>query len=679
MTPKAVPWSQLRLHWTVYLFIFPAAALVGLFVYYPALSGIWHSFYRWNGADINEYCGLQNFHDLFKDTQFWTSFRVATVLGIWNVIKMAPALAVAVCIHRCRSEKLQFAYRILFVAPMVIPALIVTLIWRNFFFEATRGFLNRILFATHFFDVLVWLDAHLGWGGVFQAGHQPAWLGDGNLILFACIVWGFPWVGSFAVLTHLAKLQNIPKELYEAADLDGATWWSRFRRIELPLMMGSINILLVFVIIDTLKDAAMILALAGLEGGPGGVVTVPAIFMLRQAFVNQQMGSACAVGIVLTAIVMILKKALDGLSDWATLSHPKRTAYRAFCFALGATLYHFLDSHILGGLLILISLPLSIIWRWLIQIARLPKAPVTDAWTITPAQRQAAARMKLRDVSPAYHRRQKLEAIALRIGKHAFIWLTLATAYLPLYLMLVVSFKNNAQYYDNPAMPTAPYHGANWVSAWHLIIPSLANSIFITTSSTALTLLFALCGAYFFARVKVPGSSFLWNALLILMIMPTIANIVPLFVLLKHLSLLNTLSALVAVGAAGGQIFAIFVLRNFIADLPQDLFEAAEMDGASHFRQLFGIVAPLSGPILGVVGVMHAVGQWNDFVLPLLVEGDAANLPVMVQLIRMAGEYVKFWGPLMAGYTLASLPVIFLFTATMRLFTRGLTEGAVKG
>ena len=152
---------------------------------------------------------------------------------------------------------------------------------------------------THFF----------GWGGIFLEGTRPAWLGDPRLILVSCVVWGFPWVGSFAVLTHLAKLQNIPKEIYEAASIDGATWWTKFTRIEIPLIMSSIYLMLVFVIIGTIKDAGMIIALTGgMDGGPGGRATVPALFMLRKAFINQEMGAACAVGIVLTVVIMALQK-----------------------------------------------------------------------------------------------------------------------------------------------------------------------------------------------------------------------------------------------------------------------------------------------------------------------------------------------------------------------------------
>ena len=133
------------------------------------------------------------------------------------------------------------------------------------------------------------------------------------------------------------------------------------------------------------------------------------------------------------------------------------------------------------------------------------------------------------------------------------------------------------------------------------------------------------------------------------------------------------------VGASGGQVYAIFVLRNFVADVPQDLFEAAEIDGANHFQQMKMIVIPLSGPVLGMVGVQLFMGSWNDFLMPLIVMRDHARLPVMVQLIRMAGDYIKLWGPLMAGYAIASIPIIILFVFSMKLFIRGLTEGAVKG
>jgi len=658
MPGQRVRWRQVHRHWELYLFVLPTLALVALFQYYPAASGVFHSFFRWNGADISEFVGLDNYIDLLKSNAFWKSFKVVFTLGAWNVIKMAPALAVAVCIHRCRSTRMQYLYRMLFVVPMVIPPLVVVLVWRSFFFEATSGFLNRFLVATHFHDILIRLDQFLGWGGIFVEGQAPVWLGDPRLILTACIVWGAPWIGSFAVLTHLAKLQNIPKDIYEAADIDGVTWFSRFTRIELPLVMSSVYLNLVFVIIGTIKDAGMILALAGIEGGPGGQVTVPALFMLRKAFVDQRMGYACAVGIVLTAVVMTLQKLSTLVNDWSTLRPWQKVSIRMGSIAVALLMIWRSVLVPLASFILLVQLPweavaerLSNLRDRLTRRSREYKPPATSAF---------GDRM-------------------LRCSKHAFVIFVALFAFLPLYLMVVVSLKTNQQFYHSPAGITAPLHPENWDRAWHAIAPAIANSMVVAIAGTFLTMCFGLCAAYFFARKQMPLSRLLWNAVLILMMMPTIANLVPLFRLLKTMNLLNTLVALIIVGASAGQVFAIFVLRSFVSEIPHDLFEAAEIDGASHFQQMRKVVLPLAGPILGTVGVMHFITEWNQFVLPLIVMRDSSRLPVMVQLLRMAGEYIKFWGPLMAGYIIASLPVIILFAFCMKLFVRGMTEGAVKG
>lgn len=851
MQPKEVQPNQLRHHWEIYFFIVPTLILIGLFQYYPASSGIFHSLFRWNGSDISEFVGFENYVDLLKNLEFWNSFKLAFILGFWNVIKMIPALLVAVCIHRATSEKMQFFYRTLFVIPMVIPGLITVLIWRSFFFEATAGYLNQFLDWTGLMTLLqhggAIVAAHLAppveggladpslfrsflesfdWLTAFKAGTAPAWLGDPKIIIIACVVWGFPWVGSFAVLTHLAKLQNISKDVYEAADIDGATWWSRFTKIELPLLMGSIYLLLVFAIIDTIKDAGMILALAGIAGGPGGKATVPALFMLRKAFMDQQMGYACAVGIVLTVVVLLLQKicnmllqpepeggAKTGKSAWFGILAlyafaeaylffkgvllPKAATPAVFAAFVGglvlklavlvavpvalrkygtalrnslilvaaalmagvifkSTIIHWLqivlpicreaiihrlpfiadifkggaDFHwqpvadilldirwllfgfalllmlsnaifkmaigVTGAILICYGIPqgsmnmivsgvvfIILATPWGKLAARLDKAYLARCMK-RPAEKISrgdlyVARSFARQQMPVY----KAAAVAgdwgLRFSKHAFIWFVLAFAFLPLYLMLIVSLKDNNQFYLNPTTLTQPTHWENWSTAWAMVSPTVANSIFLSTTATFFIVIFGLAGAYFFARLKVPLSSFLWNALLLLMMMPMIANLVPLFILLRDMSLLNTLTALILVGASGGQAFAIFVFRNFIADIPQDLFEAAEIDGANHFQQLKLVVIPLSGPIMGTVAVMQFLGQWNEFVMPLIVMREQARLPVTVQLIRMAGEYIKLWGPLMAGYAIASIPVIILFTFSMKLFVKGLTEGAVKG
>ncbi len=670
MISQRIQWRQLRQHWEIYLFILPTVLLLGLFQYYPAASGVFHSFFRWNGADIADFTGWENYRDIAKSIEFWHSFKVAFIIGGWNVVKMIPALLVAVCIHRCRSVRIQFLYRSLFVVPMVIPGLVVALIWRSFFFDTSTGYLNRMLYSTGLINPLIWLDAHLGWGGAFAADHAPAWLGDPHLILFSIVAWGFPWVSSFAVLIYLAKLQNIGREIYEAAEIDGVNWWKKFTRIELPLVMESIYLQLVFVIIGTLKDAGTILALAGFEGGPGGAVMVPALLMLRKAFQDQKMGFACAVGIVLTIIVITLQKLANVALNWKAYSPRRKMAFRAGVYLAAVVLLTFRILPTLAIVAMLVLFPYGLVWDALRsrvkggEGARAAGENKEKSWLEPPR--------KDRPPSKAWE-------LGLRLARHGTIWIVLALACLPLYLMLVVSLKTNQQFYGNPGRITAPFHWENWSTIWSAITPTVANSVFVSSVSTLCTLLVALAGAYFFARVRMPLAGLLWNAVLILMMMPTIANLVPLFRLLGDMGLLNTLTALILVGTSGGVIFGIFVLRTFIHDVPQDLFEAAEIDGANHFRQMMHVVLPLSGSILGTVGVMQFIHVWNEFILPLIVIRDKARLPVMVELLRLNGEIVKHMGPLMAGYAIASIPVIVLFIFSMRFFIRGLSEGAVKG
>jgi multiple sugar transport system permease protein len=267
----------------------------------------------------------------------------------------------------------------------------------------------------------------------------------------------------------------------------------------------------------------------------------------------------------------------------------------------------------------------------------------------------------------------------LRFLKHATIVGVLLFALFPFYMMLNISVKTNAQFYANPFGVQGPLHWENWGAAWAIVKEYLANTLLVAISSTFLGVSCALGGAYFFARLKMPGARIIWALLVLLLMMPTISNLIPLFVLLKHMSLLNTLWALILVGSAGMQALSIFVLRGFVEQIPADLFEAAEIDGASHFQQFWNIVVPLSGPIVGTFAVTGFLSAWNDFILPLIVLRDTELYTVTVGLMRLDGSYLKEWGKLMAGYSISSIPVILLFIFTMRLFIRGMTEGAVKG
>lgn len=267
------------------------------------------------------------------------------------------------------------------------------------------------------------------------------------------------------------------------------------------------------------------------------------------------------------------------------------------------------------------------------------------------------------------------------VPKHIFIWIVLLIELLPFYMMVQISLKDNAMFNLNPWLPASPeeWKLGNYEFGFKLILPYIANTVFVAVAATCGSLFFAILAAYFFARYRMPFGNVLWSAFLVLMLMPGVANIVPLFNLLKELSLLNTLWALIILGISGGQVFNIFILRNFIEDLPKDLFEAAEIDGASHLQQVRNIVMPMSGSILGTLFILSFLGAWNDFLMPLIVLRDPHLFTLGVGLIYLDGEYVKQWGRIMAAFFVASIPLIIIFLFTMKLFVKGLSSGAIKG
>jgi len=275
----------------------------------------------------------------------------------------------------------------------------------------------------------------------------------------------------------------------------------------------------------------------------------------------------------------------------------------------------------------------------------------------------------------------KLKVWKKDLPKHIFIILVLMLELFPFYMMLQISVKNNTIFNSNQWLPIPPtqWEWGNFVYGFNLILPSVANTVFVAVLGTVLTLCLAVFAAYFFARYRMPLSGFLWSSFLLVMLIPSVVNIVPLFVLLKNMNLLNTLWALIIVGIAGGQVFAVFILRNFIEDIPKDLFEAAEIDGANHFKQVTNIVVPMCAPIIGTLFILIFLGMWNDFLLPLVVLRDKELFTIGVNLIYLDGEYNKDFGKIMASFLVAALPLIVIFLFTMRLFIRGLSAGALKG
>lgn len=270
-------------------------------------------------------------------------------------------------------------------------------------------------------------------------------------------------------------------------------------------------------------------------------------------------------------------------------------------------------------------------------------------------------------------------AESLKIGYMLFI---LFFAFLPLFIMLVVSFKSNEQYQANPWFFDHPseWNWGNWGEAWDMVSGNIWNSIFVSPLSTLITICMVLMSAYALARYRFPGRNIIYYGIIASMFLPgTAATMVTVFNLLKNLGLVNSLWALVLMGSNAGQIAGVFLIKQFLEDIPSSLFEAAEMDGAGHLHQIFHIVIPMSIPVISIVMITDFLQTWNNVILPLVILRDEELLTIPVALMRLEGEYVKQYGQMMAGYAISSVPLIILFLFSMKTFVRGLAHGAVKG
>lgn len=261
-------------------------------------------------------------------------------------------------------------------------------------------------------------------------------------------------------------------------------------------------------------------------------------------------------------------------------------------------------------------------------------------------------------------------------------YLTLSTIaflmFLPFIITLFISFKSTPQFNRDPFIPTFPLYPENYADAWRVVSKYIVNSIIVSGSSVIGMVALAALAAWAFARYPFPGREIFFFLVLALLMIPGELTLIPSFLLVKHLGLLNTHWVLILPYIAGGQVFAIFILRSFFQSLPEEMFEAARMDGANELQIWWRLGIPLSQSILGVVAIMHILGTWNDLIWPLVTMSSDKLMTLTIGLYAFRTAWYSIWGPLMAGYVIASIPLIILFAFTSRLFVEGLSSGAIK-
>jgi ABC-type glycerol-3-phosphate transport system permease component len=249
---------------------------------------------------------------------------------------------------------------------------------------------------------------------------------------------------------------------------------------------------------------------------------------------------------------------------------------------------------------------------------------------------------------------------------------------LPLAMMLNISLKSMGQFAANPLWITYPLHFENYLGAVRVLWRPVINTAFVAGMSILGTLCTSALAAYAFARFRFPGHGLLFYLVLSLLMIPGVLLLVPRYVITAKLHLTESFWGLIVPYIAGGQIFNVFVLRTFFASIPQELLDAARIDGAGDLRIFGEIVLPLSKPILGTLSILQLLGIWNDFIWPFVIITKQNMRTLTVQLRFLEGMFGSEWGMIMAGYAIGSLPLVLLFALFTKPFIEGMTSGAIK-
>lgn len=257
-----------------------------------------------------------------------------------------------------------------------------------------------------------------------------------------------------------------------------------------------------------------------------------------------------------------------------------------------------------------------------------------------------------------------------------------ALAMFPIILILINSFKTRKAIFSSPLSIPLP-GGTFSMEGYETVFDRsnfplyFGNSLIVTVVSILLILLIGSMAAYALSEYKFPGNTFLGLYLALGIMIPIRLGTVGILRLVASLNLVNTLMALILVYTAMGLPLTVFVLQQFMRQVPRELKEAARVDGASEYR-IFGLVLPLVRPAVATVAVFVMIPIWNDLWFPLILAPGESTKTVTLGAQQFLGQFVSDWNAVLASLTLAMVPALILYLIFSRQLIRGLTSGAVK-
>ena len=270
--------------------------------------------------------------------------------------------------------------------------------------------------------------------------------------------------------------------------------------------------------------------------------------------------------------------------------------------------------------------------------------------------------------------------LAATVSKHGLLIVASVIALFPVYVMITAAFKTQSSFLAHPWAPIADPTLAGFRTALNDQFPRwLGNTVLLSFSAVVVTLLVAALAAWGFARWSFRGRDAVLGLLVALMVVPPVVLLVPLFVFGVRIGQISTFRFVILIYVGLMLPFSVYMLTNFFRTIPASLIEAAVIDGASSWRVFRRIVLPLSAAPLVTLGVVNLLWVWNELLIALIFLQDDSKKTLMVGITGFQSRYSLDVPAIMAGLTLATLPIVTVYIFGQRFFVRGLVSGALKG
>lgn len=625
--------------WKVALpFILPMVIIMAGLIFWPFINAILLSFTTRNVITrTDQFVGLRNYALLLRDSDF----RIAVSnTVVFTAVSIACKFVVGMTIALLLNSRLPFRNVLtgIMLLPWIVPEVVTALAWRSIF-DPIFGGLNPILLRVGL------IDRPLGW------------LSEPRLAMPSVIAVNI-WKGiPFYTMLLLAGLKAIDRELYEAAEVDGAGAIGRFRHITLPGLRYVIIVTLLLSTISTFNTFGLVYLMTG--GGPGGATRLYSILAYEKAIVGLRFGPGAATALSMAPVLAIFILLLARMMRPNTAA---RTTTTGMDRALGVVGRGF------AALVDLLFLPFVLLADGVMRLFRALGSLLRRA---VPTQRPDQPFL------PRAQREQRN-----RVIQGLLLLPFLLFVLFPFYWIIITSFKSDLQIQQ--------YDSIFWPKPWTLdqyralllktpYLTWFRNTVVVATASTAISVTLAALAGYALARLKFRGAGTLTTVLLITYLLPGSLLFIPLYRILTNLGIINTLPSLIVTYPTFLMPFATWVMLGYYRSIPEDLEDAAMIDGANRLTAFLRITLPLAAPALLSVTLFAFTNAWNEFLFAFvfITSETLKTLPVGLQLLVFGDIYP--WGQMMGASLLMAIPVVIVYIYAQRYLVEGLTAGSVKG